>query len=300
MDRDALRAVAASSTIDPVLVEVCAWRATSPERIPPLSARRAAGGAAAAHLVAALAATAFLTMPSKSDRAIDVAPHREPQVVRLVYLVTSGPGGGGGGGGRRQRPSPARAQAPGADHATLPIARPIVAAPVPSEPDPVPAQAVVLDARPLASGFDVRVGLPDVVTSGPASFGPGTGGGMGDGAGTGIGSGHGPGLGPGTGGGTGGGVYRPGGDVSPPTLLHEERPTYSSDALQHRVEGVVELEAIVRENGTADAIRVVRSLDRELDGNAVEAVRRWRFAPGRRRGEPVPVLVTIAVRFSIR
>ena len=49
-------------------------------------------------------------------------------------------------------------------------------------------------------------------------------------------------------------------------------------------------------------IEVVRSLDSTfgLDQEAIKAARQWQFAPGTRFGEPVPVLVTIEIAFTLR
>jgi TonB family protein len=49
-------------------------------------------------------------------------------------------------------------------------------------------------------------------------------------------------------------------------------------------------------------VQVVRSLDSAfgLDQEAIKAARQWRFAPGTRLGEPVPVLVTIELTFTLR
>ena len=61
------------------------------------------------------------------------------------------------------------------------------------------------------------------------------------------------------------------------------------------------LEAIVTSDGCVSQIRVVRSLDAGgLDEEAVAAVARWRFEPGRLGAAPVNVLVTIELDFSIR
>ena len=114
---------------------------------------------------------------------------------------------------RRWRRQPAERahsarQAKGHDAFTLPAAKPITSAPRPVDAPPQ-AQAVAIDAVPLASGPTVQVGLPDGLLTAGSSPGPGSGGGVGTGTGTGIGSGHGPGMGPGVGGGTGGGVTRP-------------------------------------------------------------------------------------------
>jgi TonB family protein len=131
--------------------------------------------------------------------------------------------------------------------------------------------------------------------------GLGSGGGVGTGVGTGIGSGRGPGLGPGSGGGTGGGIYRAGGGVSVPRVITKVTPRYTGEALRKMIEGTVVLEAVVTKDGCVSQIRVVRSLDPGgLDEEAIAAAAQWRFEPGRLGGEPVDVLVTILLDFSLR
>jgi TonB family protein len=143
------------------------------------------------------------------------------------------------------------------------------------------------------------MGLPVGGVSNGSSLGPGSGGGVGTGTGTGIGSGTGSGLAEGSGGGTGGGVYRPGGSVTPPRLLSQVRPTYTADALARRVQGSVVLAAVVMADGVPAQIHVARSLDVDLDAQAIDAVRQWRFDPGRLAGRPVNVLVTVVLDFTI-
>jgi TonB family protein len=217
------------------------------------------------------------------------------------------PSGGGGGGGGNQQPGPIRrAQGVGADAVTLRVRKPppakvptTIAAPSAVEDLAIPS--IVLDAKPLASGFFDQAGLPAAVLSSGTSTGPGAGGGAGTGIGTGIGPGSGPGLGPGSGGGTGGGVYRAGGSVSAPRLLTQVRPRYTGQALRNKIQGTVVLEAVVTSDGCASQIRVVRSLDPGLDEEAVAAVLQWRFEPGRLAGgAAVDVLVTIMLDFTLR
>ena len=84
-------------------------------------------------------------------------------------------------------------------------------------------------------------------------------------------------------------------------MIHEVKPKYTSEALRHKVQGTVVLEAIVGGDGCASQIRIVRSPDRGgLDDEAMLAVAQWRFEPGRFAGAPVDVLVTIMLDFSIR
>ena len=55
-------------------------------------------------------------------------------------------------------------------------------------------------------------------------------------------------------------------------------------------------------DGSVSNIQVVRSLDPTfgLDQQAIEAARKWKFKPGTRLGQPVPVLVSIELTFTLR
>ena len=173
--------------------------------------------------------------------------------------------GRGGGGGGNQQPDPIRrAQGVGADTITLRVRKrpsptaPVTTASAPAVEDVPPLPSIVLDAKPLASGFFDQIGLPTGGVMSGTSTGPGSGGGVGTGSGTGMGSGRGPGFGPGSGGGTGGGIYRPGGAVSAPRLIKEVKPKYTSEALLNRIQGTVVLEVIVTSDGCASQIRIVQ------------------------------------------
>jgi periplasmic protein TonB len=134
---------------------------------------------------------------------------------------------------------------------------------------------------------------------GPPSNGPGSGGGIGSGSGGGIGSGKGGGLGPGEGGGVGGGVYKVGGGVTAPLLLHKVEPEYSEEARKAKYQGTVLLYIEVSPDGRATNIRVARSLGLGLDEKAIEAVKQWKFKPGAKNGVPVTVAATIEVNFRL-
>jgi TonB family protein len=63
--------------------------------------------------------------------------------------------------------------------------------------------------------------------------------------------------------------------------------------------GLCLLGVTIAANGVAQDIHVVRSLDPELDNNAIEAVKSWRFKPALRDGGvPVAVAGTVAARFG--
>jgi len=133
------------------------------------------------------------------------------------------------------------------------------------------------------------------------SSGNGTGGGVGTGRGPGAGPGPGSGLGPGDGSNIGDGPYGPGGDVTMPVVVHQEKPRYTIEAMRARIQGAVLIECVVQPTGVCERLRVLRSLDARLglDEQALRAAAAWRFSPGTRRGKPVAVLVTIQLGFSI-
>lgn len=252
--------------------------------------------------------TAGLTS-SVEKTALDLTP---PKPLRMVYLVQPGPGGGGGGGGRLERKPPPRIQrkAPVVRKVSAPappVRREVPAiAPVEKPPEPKPA----LKAEPLPQVVAPVLSVPadsqdraGVVAQSPAtteSHGPGSGGGVGNGHGTGTGEGEGPGLGAGSGGGTGGGPYRPGSGIEAPRLLRELKPDYTEEARQRGIEGDVVMEIVVRRDGTVGEVRVLQGLGAGLDRRAVDSVRQWRFAPAKRMGVPVDVLVEVAMEFKLR
>jgi periplasmic protein TonB len=130
---------------------------------------------------------------------------------------------------------------------------------------------------------------------GTPSNGTGFGGGIGSGDGGGVGSGSGVGY----RGGFGGGVYRIGGGVSSPSIIHKVEPEYSEEARKAKWQGTVQLSVIVDENGHPRDIKVAQSLGLGLDQKAIEAVGKWLFKPAMKDGKPVAVLATIQVTFHL-
>jgi protein TonB len=219
----------------------------------------------------------------------------------IVWLADPGPGGGGGGGGNQMKEPPRQAQLPGKDKLTVPVEKPpTLEPPKPPKEEPDPTAQLILPAKMLASAENSTSGIID---TGPPteSQGSGKAGGAGTGTGTGIGPGTGSGLGAGSGGGTGGGTYRPGNGVTPPVPTFIPKPQYTADAMRARIQGTVWVECVVQTNGQCSDTHVIRSLDQTfgLDQEAVKAARLFRFRPGMRLGEPVAVLVTIELSFTL-
>ena len=82
----------------------------------------------------------------------------------------------------------------------------------------------------------------------------------------------------------------------------EVKPAYTADAMRAKVQGSVWLECIVMPDGSVGEVKVTRSLDPifGLDQEAIKAAKMWRFRPGMRQGDPVPVIITIELTFTLR
>ena len=218
----------------------------------------------------------------------------------IIWLAEPGAGGGGGGGGNQQKEPIKKAELPGKEKLTVPVAKPPEPTPIP-EVKPPEEQKINIPAVTLSAENETSPGLIESKED-TTSQGTGTNGGAGTGSGTGIGNGQGSGLGEGSGGGTGGGVYRPGNGVESPRLLRSVRPNYTAEAMRAKVQGVVRLEGVVLPDGSVGDVKVMRSLDPVfgLDQEAIKAARQFRFVPGTRFGEPVAVLVSFEIEFTLR
>jgi len=87
--------------------------------------------------------------------------------------------------------------------------------------------------------------------------------------------------------------------LQPPRKVVDVRPTYPVIARDAHIEGVVVLEAVLDRTGRVDQLRVVKSVPL-LDRAALDAVRQWRYTPSVLNGQPVAVLMTVTIRFTLQ
>lgn len=76
--------------------------------------------------------------------------------------------------------------------------------------------------------------------------------------------------------------------------------SYPDEARTSGIEGRVVLQFVVSETGQPTQVQVVRPVSPLLDAAAVEAVRATRFTPGKTRGRPVRVRMTIPITFRLQ
>ncbi len=94
-------------------------------------------------------------------------------------------------------------------------------------------------------------------------------------------------------------LFRVGGGVTPPRLLSKVEPAYTEEARMAKYSGTVVLQVEVWPDGQAHNITVRRGLGLGLDEEAVKAVQKWRFEPGTRDGQQVPIAATLEVNFRL-
>ena len=84
-----------------------------------------------------------------------------------------------------------------------------------------------------------------------------------------------------------------------PVKTTDVAPVYPIIAKNAHVKGVVILEAVLNAQGGVESVRVLRSVPL-LDQAAVDAVQQWRFRPALLNGQPVPVVMTVTVNFTLQ
>ena len=75
-------------------------------------------------------------------------------------------------------------------------------------------------------------------------------------------------------------------------------PLYTPLARMARVEGTVELECSISLRGEVGDIRVIQAIPL-LEAAATQAVSQWRYTPALLDGRPVPVFMTVIMKFTI-
>ena len=88
-------------------------------------------------------------------------------------------------------------------------------------------------------------------------------------------------------------ALRQGSTSDPPDHLLND-PQFSA-----RIEGVVILECLISPQGRVSEVKVLRGVPL-LEEAAVDAVRQWVYTPTLMDGVPVPVLMTVTVRFDLK
>jgi TonB family protein len=95
-------------------------------------------------------------------------------------------------------------------------------------------------------------------------------------------------------------IFTDSGDFPHP--INPTAPKYPPDDIKARIQGIVELWVDVYKDGTVGKITVHKSLQAGpggLDEAAINAVKQWKFEPGKSGGKPVDSMTIIPIEFTI-
>ena len=183
---------------------------------------------------------------------------------------------------------------------------PALGTPRPPAPRPPAAQQQAPRTTPTLTAVTAPPVVPDTITPAAASTStpsdasassstPGTGEGpIGDPNGVAGGIGTDPGAVAGT-----GEILHPGGDVKPAIVLQRVSPAYPQVAVKAHMNGTVVIECIIGRDGTCRDPRVLTSTFTAFNQSALDAVQRWRFAPGTLNGRVVDTYFDLTVVFKL-
>jgi periplasmic protein TonB len=90
-----------------------------------------------------------------------------------------------------------------------------------------------------------------------------------------------------------------GGDVKSARLLSAPPPTYPALAKTQRVQGAVQIDALVDPTGRISSMKVV-SGPALLHQAATDALHQWKYQPATLDGKPVPMHLTVTVQFRLQ
>ena len=84
-----------------------------------------------------------------------------------------------------------------------------------------------------------------------------------------------------------------------PEPVSQVAPTYPAELRKAKVEGVVTLIFVLDETGRVEDPRVENSSRAEFEKPALDAIRKWRFSPGQKDGQPVRTYIRVPMRFRV-
>jgi TonB family protein len=88
--------------------------------------------------------------------------------------------------------------------------------------------------------------------------------------------------------------------IAAPAVLKKVDPAYPAELIRDKVEGTVILYAIIHSDGSIGEIKVLSSLEEQLDHSAAKALSLWKFAPGMKNGQAIDLEAVVQIPFKVR
>jgi protein TonB len=86
--------------------------------------------------------------------------------------------------------------------------------------------------------------------------------------------------------------------VRPPKATHAPDPKFPDLAPDADQRGLVVMLVGVNAKGHVEAVHVLRSTSQVFESSAVTTVKKWKFRPGEKNGQRIPVQVTVEMKFE--
>jgi TonB family protein len=84
-----------------------------------------------------------------------------------------------------------------------------------------------------------------------------------------------------------------------PKVVHQVEPEYADRPRKKKIQGTVTMSIVVTAEGNVRDAEVTTSLDKDLDQKALECVRKWKFDPATKDGQPVAMHIAIEMNFHL-
>jgi protein TonB len=84
-----------------------------------------------------------------------------------------------------------------------------------------------------------------------------------------------------------------------PKPISRVSPEYAAAAKAEGVQGKVGLAVDIDEKGNTTRVTVVKKLHPDLDKNAADAVKQWKWEPARKDGKPIAATETLDINFTL-
>ena len=86
--------------------------------------------------------------------------------------------------------------------------------------------------------------------------------------------------------------------MKPPKATHAPDPDFPDIATDAEPRGLVVMLVGINAKGHVERVHVMRSSNDAFQNSAVSTVKTWKFSPAKKDGKPVPVQVTVEMKFQ--
>jgi TonB family protein len=88
------------------------------------------------------------------------------------------------------------------------------------------------------------------------------------------------------------------GDLTAPEATQKVDPAYPLELMRRNIQGTVTLYAVIRSDGSVNSVRILQSVDAQLDQYACTALAHWHFRPATKNGTAVDLEAVVVIPFK--